>query len=330
MKPRVLVTRKLLPEALAWLDERATVEIGTVTDELPRVRLLDAVADKDGLLPLLVDPIDREVMDAAPRLKIIANCAVGYNNIDIAYARARGILVTNTPGVLTEATADLTWALILAVARRIPQAEAFLRRGEFEGWAIDLCLGKDLSGKRLGIIGMGRIGRAVAERAKAFRMETVYCDTVPLSPAEEMRLAARRLTLDDLLASSDVVSVHAVLTPETHHLISAARLRLMKPQAILVNVSRGPIVDEAALVSALAEGRLWGAGLDVYEREPAVTPGLMDLPNVVCLPHIGSATYETRLAMCMMAARNLVQGSNGERPGNLIPELEDLFPTKPA
>ncbi len=330
MKPRVLVTRKLLPEALAWLDERATVEIGTVTDELPRVRLLDAVADKDGLLPLLVDPIDREVMDAAPRLKIIANCAVGYNNIDIAYARARGILVTNTPGVLTEATADLTWALILAVARRIPQAEAFLRRGEFTGWAIDLCLGKDLSGKRLGIIGMGRIGRAVAERAKAFRMETVYCDTVPLSPAEEMRLAARRLALDDLLASSDVVSVHAVLTPETHHLISAARLRLMKPQAILVNVSRGPIVDEAALVSALAEGRLWGAGLDVYEREPAVTPGLMDLPNVVCLPHIGSATYETRLAMCMMAARNLVQGLNGERPGNLIPELEDLFPTKPA
>ncbi len=330
MKPRVLVTRKLLPEALAWLDERATVEIGTVTDELPRVRLLDAVADKDGLLPLLVDPIDREVMDAAPRLKIIANCAVGYNNIDIAYARARGILVTNTPGVLTEATADLAWALILAVARRIPQAEAFLRRGEFEGWAIDLCLGKDLSGKRLGIIGMGRIGRAVAERAKAFRMETVYCDTVPLSPAEEMRLAARRLALDDLLASSDVVSVHAVLTPETHHLISAARLRLMKPQAILVNVSRGPIVDEAALVSALAEGRLWGAGLDVYEREPAVTPGLMDLPNVVCLPHIGSATYETRLAMCMMAARNLVQGLNGERPGNLIPELEDLFPTKPA
>ncbi len=330
MKPRVLVTRKLLPQALAWLGKRVDVEIGTLKDALPRARLLAAVADKDGLLSLLVDSIDREVMDAAPRLKIVANCAVGYNNVDIAYARARGILVTNTPGVLTEATADLAWALILAVARRIPQAEAFLRRGEFKGWAIDLCLGKDLSGKRLGIIGMGRIGRAVAERAKAFRMETVYCDTAPLSPAEETRLAARRLTLEDLLASSDVVSVHAVLTPETHHLISAARLRLMKPQSILVNVSRGPIVDEAALVSALAEGRLWGAGLDVYEREPAVTPGLLDLPNVVCLPHIGSATYETRLAMCMMAVRNLVQGLSGERPGNLIPELEDLFPTKPA
>ena len=328
MQPRVLVTRKLLPEALAWLAGRVDFEIATLTDELPRERLLEALADKDGLLPLLVDAIDREVMDAAPRLKVIANCAAGYNNIDIGHARARGILVTNTPGVLTEATADLTWALILAVARRIPQSEAFLRRGAFKGWAIDLCLGKDLAGKRLGIIGMGRIGRAVAERAAAFRMEVVYHDPAPLAPAEEARLAVRYTPLDDLLASSDVVTVHATLTPETHHLISASRLRIMKPQAILINVSRGPIVDETALVSALAAGRLWGAGLDVYEREPSVEPGLLKLPNVVCLPHIGSATHETRLAMCMMAARNLVQGLRGERPDNLIPEMQDLAGAK--
>jgi glyoxylate reductase len=323
VKPRILVTRRILPEALAYLRAHAEVQVGTDEGDLPRAALIAAVRDKQGLLPFLVDTIDRGIMDAAPALRVIANCAVGTNNIDVAYAQARGILVTNTPGVLTEATADLTWALILAVARRIPQAERLVREGRFRGWAIDLGLGKDIAGKRLGIVGMGRIGRAVARRARAFMTDTVYHDPHRLPAVEEAALAARYLALDDLLRTSDIVTVHAALTPGTRHLLSRDRLFRMKKEAILVNVSRGPIVDEVALAEALAEGRLWGAGLDVYEREPAVEPGLLGLDNVVLLPHIGSATRETRLAMCLMAARNLVQGLKGERPDNLVQTAEE-------
>jgi glyoxylate reductase len=318
MKPKVLVTRKLLPEALAFLEEHADVEGGKAALGLTRDELKAKIRDKEGLLCLLVDQVDREVMEVAARLKIIANCAVGIDNIDLQAARQKGILVTNTPGVLTEATADLTWALILATVRRIPQADRFTRARRFRGWELDLFLGRDLGGKRLGIIGMGRIGRAVAQRARAFRMEVVYFDPHRLSLDEETLHRAEYLPLDELLSTADIISIHAALTQATTRLLSAQKLRLLKKEAVLINVARGPLVDEEALAEALAKGDLWAAGLDVYEREPEINAKLLRLDNVVLLPHIGSATYETRQRMAMMAARNLVQGLRGERPDNLV------------
>jgi len=318
MRPKVLVTRKLLPGALAYLEEHAWVEGGRETGGFTRKELEQKIEDKDGLFCLLVDRIDRKIISAGKRLRVIANCAVGFDNIDVGFARERGILVTNTPGVLTEATADLTWALILAVARKIPQADRFVKGKRFTGWELDLFLGQEISGRRLGIIGLGRIGKAVAERARAFRMEAVYHDPDRLPIEEERSHGLDYLPLDKLLSTADIVTIHASLNPQTHHLLSAEKLKLMKKTAILVNVARGPIVDEAALAEALAKGDLWGAGLDVYEREPEVEEGLLHLDNVVLLPHLGSATYETRSRMAMAAARNLVQGLRGERPDNLI------------
>lgn len=318
MKPKVLVTRKIFPQALIYLKEHARVEGGTRRRGLSRIELLQKIADKEGLFCLLTDPIDREVMEAAPHLRIIANCAVGFDNIDIAFARKRGIWVTNTPGVLTEATADLTWALILATARKIPQADRFTRNRRFKGWQLDLFLGREVSGKRLGLIGLGRIGRAVAERARAFRMEVVYFDPNRLSREEELANQISYLSLEELLATSDIVSVHASLNASSFHLLSEEKLALMKKEAILVNVARGPIIDEAALARALARRDIWAAGLDVYEKEPQIHPQLLRLDNVVLLPHIGSATAETRLRMAMTAARNLIQGLQGELPENLV------------
>jgi glyoxylate reductase len=318
MKPEVLVTRELLPEAMEFLRGQLSLEVGASGRNLTRAELLAKADGRRGLLTMLTDVIDREVIDRASGLKIIANCAVGYNNIDFDYARRKGILVTNTPGVLTETTAELTLALILAVLRRIPQAERLTRAGGFKGWALDFWLGKDLSGARLGILGFGRIGRAVARLASAFGAVILYHDPVRLTPDLEASFKASYLPLDDLLRTSDIVTIHAGLTPETHHLISRERLSLMKKDAILINVARGPIVDEKALAEALAAGNLWGAGLDVYEREPEIEKQLLTLDNVVLLPHIGSATYATRLRMAMTAARNLVQGLRGQRPDNLI------------
>jgi len=318
VKPKVLVTHRLLPEAWSYLKEHAEAELGTNEAYLPKKDLLTKIADKEGLLPLLTAPIDREVMDAAPRLKIIANCAVGYDNIDIDYAKEKGIMVTNTPGVLTETTADLTWALILAVARRIPQADRFTRLKNFKGWELDLFLGKEITGKYLGIIGMGRIGKAVALRAQAFRMKVVYTDPKRLEADEEAKYNATCVTLDRLLSTADFVTIHTALNPKTHHLISTEKLALMKKSAVLVNVSRGPVVDEKALVEALEKERIWAAGLDVYEREPEIEERLFHLDNVVLLPHIGSASYETRLLMAMRAAKNLVQGLSGQKPDNLV------------
>ncbi|MGQ9672067.1 MAG: 2-hydroxyacid dehydrogenase [Candidatus Aminicenantales bacterium] len=318
MKPKVLVTRKIFPQALIYLKEHARVEGGTRRRGLSRIELLQKIADKEGLFCLLTDPIDQEVMEAAPHLRIIANCAVGFDNIDIAFARKRGIWVTNTPGVLTEATADLTWALILATARKIPQADRFTRNRRFKGWQLDLFLGREVSGKRLGLIGLGRIGRAVAERARAFRMEVVYFDPNRLSREEELASQISYLSLEELLATSDIVSVHASLNASSFHLLSEEKLALMKKEAILVNVARGPIIDEAALARALARRDIWAAGLDVYEKEPQIHPQLLRLDNVVLLPHIGSATAETRLRMAMTAARNLIQGLQGELPENLV------------
>ena len=318
MKPKVLVTRKIFPEVLTYLEEHADIEGGRSAAALSRQELKKRLGDKEGLLCLLVDRIDREIISAAPRLRIIANCAVGTDNIDLEWTRQRGILVTNTPDVLTEATAELTWALILAVARKIPQADRFTREKRFRGWALDLFLGRELGGRRLGIIGLGRIGRSVAAIARAFRMEVVYYDRHPLADEDEAALGTRYLPLDDLLASSDVVSIHASLNPETDRLISADKLKLMKRSAILVNVARGPIVDEKALADALSRKELWGAGIDVYQREPEVEACLLDLDNVVLLPHIGSATSETRRKMAMTAAINLVQGLRGEPPDNIV------------
>lgn len=318
MKPKVLITHRIFPEVLDHLRQYAECETATMDIRLAKGKLIQKIQDKQGLLPLLVDTIDREVMEAAPELKIIANCAVGYNNIDLDHAKKRGIMVTNTPGVLTETTADLTWALILAVARRIPQADRFTREKKFRGWELDLFLGQEVSGKRLGIIGMGRIGRAVALRAQSFCMNVYYNDSHRLTPEEEQTYKAQYQSLDELLISSDIVTLHVSLTPETLHLISAERLALMKADAILVNVSRGPVVDEKALARALAERRIWGAGLDVYEREPDIEESLYSLDNVILLPHIGSASRETRMRMAMTAARNLIQGLRGERPENLV------------
>jgi len=318
MKPKILVTRRMFPEVLEYLKEHVEVETGSRQGTMPESALLRGVRDKEGLLSQLVDRVDRRIMDAAPRLKVIANCAVGVDNVDIDYARKKGILVTNTPGVLTDATADLTWALILAVARRIPQADVFTRTGKYKGWELDLFLGREVTGKVLGIIGMGRIGRAVAARASAFRMKVLYTDPHPLPPEEEKRLRAAGVTLEQLLRKADVVTLHTSLNARTVHLIDREKLGWMKKDAILVNVARGPVVDERALAEALADRKIWGAGLDVYEREPEVEARLLALDNVVLLPHIGSATFETRLKMAMTAARNLVQALSGKRPENLV------------
>jgi glyoxylate reductase len=272
------------------------------------------LADADALLCLLTDRIDAATLEGAPKLRIIANAVVGYEHVDVRACAARGIVVTNTPDVLTEATADLTWALILATVRRLPQAEQNLRAGEFHGWGFWDYLGGDLSGATLGIFGMGRIGRAVARRAGGFGMRGAYHSRTRLPSDEETRLAVEWMPFDALLAASDVLTLHAPLTPETRHAIDRDALARMRPGAYLVNTARGALVDEAALVDALREDRLAGAGLDVYEREPAITPGLLDLPNVVLLPHIGSATRDTRTRMAMLAARNVHAVLSGRSP----------------
>ncbi len=318
MKPRVLITHKIFSDVLEYLKEHVEYEIGKPDGDISKNELIEKIKDKDGLLSLLTVTIDKDVLNAAASLKIIANCAVGYNNIDISSAREKEIMVTKTPGILTETTAELTWALIFAVARRIPQAHVFTRDDQYKGWALDLFLGQELYGKSLGIIGMGRIGKAVAHKARAFSMNIVYHDPHGLSPKEEAKLHASQLSLGKLLQTSDIISLHTTLTPKTHHLISKDNIRLMKKTAILINVSRGPVVDEEALADALQEGSIWGAGLDVYEDEPSIHPKLFSLDNVVLLPHIGSATRETRLKMAFMAANNLVQGLQGKKPQNLI------------
>ncbi|HZX10928.1 MAG TPA: D-glycerate dehydrogenase [Acidobacteriota bacterium] len=321
MKPKALITKKLLPEAMEYLEKHIHYEVAG-TDQYPsKEEIISRIKDKQGLISLLVDKIDKEVIDAAPDLKIIANCAVGYNNIDVKYATTKGIYVTNTPGVLTDTTADLTWALILSTARRIPQADQFTKDKKYKNWELDLFLGKDLTGKQLGIIGMGRIGRAVALRAQPFKLKTVYTDPNRLTPDEEKKYKVRYLPLEKLLKTSDIITIHTALTKDTHHLISRKNIHLMKKQAMLVNVSRGPVVEEKALAEALEKGDLWGAGLDVYENEPEIEEKLLSLDKVVLLPHIGSAGYETRLKMSMMAAKNLVHVLSGKKPLNPVNKI---------
>ena len=268
---------------------------------MPRDELRSRIADKDALVCLLTDLIDATILDAAPKLKIIANVAVGYNNIDVAAARARGVAVTNTPDVLTESVADFTWALILAITRRLAEGERLLRRGTWKGWALDFMLGTELRGKQLGIVGLGRIGRAVAARAPVFGMRVAYT-----SRSNAACDGAEPLSIDRLLITSDVVSLHVPLTPETRHLIDKRSLARMKRSAYLVNTSRGAVLDEAALAWALQQHLLAGAALDVYENEPAVHPDLLQLDNVLLVPHLASGTTETRTAMADLAAENVL------------------------
>jgi glyoxylate reductase len=279
----------------------------------------EALGDAEALLCLLTDRVDAGLLEGAPRLRIVANAVVGYEHVDRDACRARGIIVTNTPDVLTDATADLAMALILSALRGLPRAERSLRAGEFHGWGFWDYLGADLNGKTLGIFGMGRIGRAVARRAAPFGMRVIYHSRTRLSAEDEAALGAEWVDFDGLIARSDVLSLHAPLTPDTRHAIDADALRRMRPGSFLVNTARGALVDEAALVDALRDGPLAGAGLDVYEREPTIHPGLLDLPNVTLLPHVGSATRETRTRMAMLAARNVHAVLTGNPPLNPVP-----------
>jgi glyoxylate reductase len=275
-----------------------------------------------GIVSQLMDPL-RDTVLSVPGLKCVSNVAVGFDNIDIPAATARKVMVTNTPGVLDDATADFAFTLIMTTARRVVEADNFTRGGRFRGWAIDMMLGQDVFGTTLGIVGIGRIGRGVAHRAKGFNMRVLYYDPMPLPREAEEQLGATRVDLNRLIAESDFISVHVPLTQETHHLMSTAQFNAMKRNAILVNTSRGPVIDEAALVEALNGRKLAGAGLDVYEREPAVHPGLLPMPNVVLAPHIASATVRTRSEMSAMAARNMATAVRGGRPPNLVnPEVK--------
>jgi len=275
-----------------------------------------------GIVSQLMDPI-RDTVLSTPGLRCVSNVAVGFDNIDVPAATAHKVMVTNTPGVLDDATADFAFTLLMTTARRVVEADAFTRNGHFRGWAIDMMLGQDVFGATLGIVGIGRIGRGVAHRAKGFNMRVIYYDPQPLPREAEEQLGATRVDLNRLVAESDFISVHVPLTTETNHLISTAQFNAMKRTAILVNTSRGPVVDEAALVDALNARKLAGAGLDVYEREPAVHPGLIQLPNVVLAPHIASATVRTRSEMSAMAARNMATAVRGGRPPNLLnPEVK--------
>jgi glyoxylate reductase len=323
MKPKVLVTAPIPEEGLDLL-RRATDLVLLETDE-PKGHgeLAPLLGDVQGLLCLLSDRIDRRVMDAAPELRIIATYAVGFDNIDLVEASRRRIAVTNTPGVLTEATADLAWALLLSVARRVTEGERFVRAGRFRGWGPLLLRGRGVYGKTLGIVGAGRIGSAVARRAVGFKMRVLYAD-VRSHPGLERQVGAVHVPLKELLGESDYVSLHVPLVEETRHLIGARELSMMKPTAYLVNTSRGAVVDEGALISALEAGTIRGAGLDVYEGEPKVPEGLLRLENVVLLPHLGSATDETRGDMARVAAENLLAGLEGKRPPDIInPEIFD-------
>jgi glyoxylate reductase len=308
-KPRVLITRRLALAPDSVLGAGIEIDQHDSEDALERRELLRRVREVSALLAVLGDRVDRELLDAAPRLRIVANHAVGYDNVDVPACTARGLWVTNTPDVLTDATADLTWALILALARRVREGERLLRAGEFRGWAPTMLLGRELRGRTLGVLGYGRIGRAVARRAEGFGMRVLFTSRGGGVP------------FDELLQESDVLSIHCPLNAQTRHLIGAAELLRMKRGAMLVNTARGPIVDEAALVAALESGYLGGAGLDVFENEPAVDRGLLNRDDVVLLPHLGSATQETRQSMARIALEQVERVLRGERPTTAVNEV---------
>ena len=321
---RVLLMHPVLDPAPALLEEAAVDVVpypagGPLTEE--GIREAVETGGCQGILSQVMDP-NRETVLSTPGLRIVANVAVGYDNVDVPAATRHGVMATHTPGVLTETTADFAFALMMAAARRVAEGDRFLRAGSFHGWAIDMLLGQDVWGATLGLVGVGRIGTAVARRARGFGMRVLYTDEVALSPELAPELGGVRVELDELLREADFVSLHVPLTPATRHLIGAGELARMKPTAVLVNTSRGPVVDEAALAEALREHRIFAAGLDVFEREPEVHPELLDLPTVVLAPHIASGSVRTRSEMSVLAVRNLLAGLRGERPPNLLnPEV---------
>jgi glyoxylate reductase len=313
--PRIVVTREVPTLALAILEAAGDLWLSPVDAPLPVADLHQAVAGANAVVTLLHDRVDGAFLAAAgPALRVVANVAVGYDNIDVPACVARGVTVTNTPGVLTDATADIAMALVLAATRRLGEGERVIRSKRGWTWSLFFHLGTGIQGKTLGIVGLGQIGLATARRARAFGMSIAYNGRRRADASIETELGAVFLPLDELLATADVVSLHCPLTSETRHLIGSRELALMKPAAFLVNTTRGPVVDEAALVAALADGVIAGAGLDVYENEPAVHPGLLQLENAVLLPHLGSATVETRAAMAVLAARNVVAVLAGDEP----------------
>ena len=319
----VYVTRLIPRPAIELLEQDCSVELNNKDRVLTKRELVQKVKGKDGILCLLTDTIDGEVIEAADKARVFANFAVGYDNIDVDAATRRGILVTNTPGVLTDTTAELAWALVFAAARRLPEADRFTREGKFSGWSPTLFLGQDVTGKTLGVVGAGRIGTAFAEKSRGFRMKVLYHD-IERNTDFEKHTGGVYVSLETLLKEADVVSIHVPLTEATVHLIGKDELRKMKRTAILVNTSRGPVVNETDLAEALANNEITGAGLDVYEQEPRIHPALLALDNVVLAPHIGSASVETRTKMGVMAAENLLAALRGEIPDNLVnPEALD-------
>jgi glyoxylate reductase len=314
MKPKIYVTRKLPKPALDKLEKNFDVKINSEDRILTKKELIKKVKGKDALLCLLSDKIDSDVIKSNPELKVISNCAVGFDNIDIKTANVYKIPVCNTPGILTETTADLTWALVLSVARRIVESDKFNRAGKFKGWDIMLFLGGDIYGKTLGIIGAGRIGTAVAKRAVGFNMKILYCDNRCNKTIESSPVNAKKVEMDDLLRGSDFVTIHVALTKDNVHLIGEKELKKMKKTAYLINTSRGPVVDEKALVKALKNKWIAGAGLDVYENEPRMAEGLAELDNTVLTPHTGSASFETRTKMALTAVENAIRIIKGKKP----------------
>jgi len=319
VKQKILVTRATFDEVVEKLRERFDVE-DNQKDDAPwgADELKRRLADKDGVLLTGTDRVDASLLDAAPGLKAACNIAVGYNNIDLAACTARGIAATNTPAVLDETTADTTWVLLMAAARRITEAERWLRAGNWKGWKNDQFLGVDVHHATLGIVGMGRIGQAIAQRARGFSMRVLYHNRKRLPAKIERATGAKYVPLERLLRQSDFVSLNMPYSPSSHHLIGAQQLALMKPTAVLVNAARGGVVDDAALIAALKERRIAAAGLDVFEGEPRFNPGFLELDNVAMVPHIGSATCATRTAMALLASKNLAAALSGKRPPNLL------------
>lgn len=318
-KPKVYVTRELPERGLKTIKERFDAEVWPEYAPPPKKTIIEKAKDVDALATLLSDKIDAEVFDAAPKLKMIAQLAVGFDNVDVQEATKRGIYVSNTPEVLTDTTADFAWTLLMALARRVVEADKYVRMGKWKvGWHPAMLQGRDVYGATMGIVGAGRIGYAVAKRATGFSMKILFYDVIP-RPEMEKDFGAKKVDLDELLKQSDFVSVHVPLMKETHHLINAEKLRLMKKTAYLINNSRGPVVDEKALYEALNEGRIAGAGLDVFEQEPtSLANPLLKLDNVVVAPHISSASYATRSKMAEMVADNLIAFFEGKKPPNLI------------
>lgn len=318
MKPKVLVTREVFDDVLEYLREHFEVSDKQTDTPMDAEMLAGSLADKDGAMTTLVDRIDAQLLSRCPRLKAVCNIAVGFNNIDLEACSRSGVMATNTPGVLDDSTADFTWALILAAARRVVESDAHVRAGQWKGWYLKQFLGADVHHATLGVLGFGRIGKRVARRAIGFDMTVLYHDPQPADAETERFYNAAFVSMDDLLARADILTIHVPYSPATHHLVGSRELAKMKPGSILIHASRGGVVDDAAVVEALKSGRLAGAGLDVFENEPALNPAFLTLKNVVLTPHIASSSEATRHAMAMLAAQNLVAALTTGKPPNLL------------